>query len=198
MACTNCGCAICDCEITLPIGSAGQNGTNGQDGVVVLHGGDPKETSDVLTIGAIYTFPNSYTMPAATLVNDGDHIIIKAAFEEVVTNSGGQCRINLNGTPFVTSPQFYYDPYLEQIVIELTIMRIGTPPGNTVRYGHRSHLIILPNNQIDQTIEWGEQGGLNSSFNLDNDNITITAQVTGGQTNGQVDLLDLHVIKYKK
>lgn len=203
MACTKCN-ALCNCNLTIPVGppgaagAPGSNGSNGVDGVVVLHGGDAREDSDLLTAGANYSFPNTYTMPSGTLVQDGDHVVVTVELEEIIDNENGACRILLNGNPFINAPIFLDGDNLERMKMELVLMRKGTPPGTTIRYSSNSARSLVTYNHLASGISWVELGAENSSFDLDNDDITISVQISGGQDGAQVRLLNFYVVHYKK
>lgn len=174
----NCSTNSCDCnEYRVSTGPQGNTGPQGPQGPA----GPPGNRTYLYSVAYNSSNPASngtsnqtlgtFTMPANTLSNNGDAVIVSAGFIPAFNSNSKTMKVNFGGYTFEVTTALPYWTFTGSPVIRLELLIIRT--GSSAQL--IDTLAVFP---VGNPTKWVENGSVNLASN-----VTISATCTTGTSN---------------
>jgi hypothetical protein len=181
-------------SVTGATGATGAAGANGANGVSVLYNEFPNSSTigigwETLTLG-------TYTLPLATLVTNGDEIVVKAAFTTPREAGLGtkQVRLSFNGNPLnVTIPFALFNTFTRGEIY----LRFVRTSNTTAKVELKYSTYIIGSGGQDFYNTYNQTLNTIGSLNFTTTNYAFEAQANSDVI-GDITLESLEVIYFKK
>lgn len=181
-------------SVTGATGATGAAGANGANGVSVLYNEFPNSSTigigwETLTLG-------TYTLPLATLVTNGDEIVVKAAFTTPIEAGLGtkEVRLSFNGNPLnVTIPFALFNTFTRGEIY----LRFVRTSNTTAKVELKYSTYIIGSGGQDFYNTYNQTLNAIGSLNFTTTNYAFEAQANSDVI-GDITLESLEVIYFKK